>query len=1211
MSTERPDDPLIGTHLGGYVIEALLGKGAMGAVYRAVQVSLNRPVALKVMAGHLVGSAESAARFWREARAAAAINHPNLIHVHDFGEAGGVYFYAMELVDGLSLGEYLRRGDRFTERECIEVGREVTLALRAAHRAGVIHRDLKPDNLMLNSEGVVKVADLGVARFLSEGRAEPAGASVEDRGVWGMRAWDSLTMTGAGVGTPAFMSPEQIRAEKGVDHRSDFYALGATLFQLATCRAPFPADTAAEVLEKQLSAPVPRARDVNPALGKALSELIGRLMAKSPDERPQTHEEILEALEACLRAVRRRRGGASRVRAAVGPTWTGKLVRHWPTLVGAAALTVAAGLVSGRRSKESGPPEGARLEQASEVRATAVAVAQTPAPGTSVVTAMPMAATGPDRGQAPPPAVATSHTRENTLDSSNGVSQKLASIPADKFSMGSPGGEGVGRRGEGERGKTDSTAARQVQPGAATAFAGSSPANAQIPFTFTTNNGAITIIKYTGSGGAVAIPGTINGLLVTGIGNDVFWECTNATSVTIPAGVTSMGANPFDSNRWDRRSSLLSISVDAANPAYCSSPDGVVFNRERTCLVSYPGAKAGGYAIPGGVTTIGEAAFAGCYNLTSVTIPNSVTSIGDAAFGACSALRDVTIPGGVTNIGDAAFWRCASLVRMRIPASVISIGPNPFAGCGGLTGIVVDAANPVYSGSADSVLFDKGKTRLLSYSACKARRYVIPGSVTNIGAGAFAECAKLANIAIPNTVTSIGGWAFGSCSNLGNVTLPESVTSIGDGVFCDCSGLTNAVLPDRATSIGFSAFYRCIRLSSITIPMGVTSIRYATFLGCEALTSVRIPSGVTSIDENAFRSCTNLTQVTIPNTVTRIRGHAFCRCTSLSNVYFLGNAPATNPDVCMFNRADHATVYHLAGAKGWGETFAGRPTAVWDPQATNSVPLAAPGLPSATKDRPFVNMLGMKFVPVPGTKVLFSVWETRVQDFGAFANVTGHDMGTRMYVLQADGWKEKDGYGWRNPGFMQGADHPVVGVNWDDAGAFCRWLTDKERRDGRIGQQGKYRLPTDQEWSCASGIGDREDPKASPKDKDGKIEGAYPWGKGWPPPKGAGNYAGQESRVGQQPSLWRMIDGYRDGFPKTAPVGSFAPNAFGLHDMGGNVCEWCEDAFEAGREDRVLRGGAWCDGNESGLRSSRRYGYPPDARRDVRGFRCVLSASPP
>lgn len=331
-------DPLIGTRLGGYVIEALLGKGAMGAVYRAVQVSLNRHVALKVMAGHLVGSEESAARFWREARAAAAINHPNLVQVYDFGEAGGIYFYAMELVDGLSLGAYLRRGDRFTERECIEVGREVTLALRAAHRAGVIHRDLKPDNLMLNSEGVVKVADLGVARFRQMEGGE-----------------DSLTMTGVGMGTPAFMSPEQIRGGKETDHRSDFYALGATLFQLATCRLPFPGQTVGEILEKQFTAAAPRARDVNPALGDAFSNLVSRLMAKDPAARPQTHEEILVALEGCLRAATGEGGGTSRIRMADSPAgaWPARLLRLWPAW--AAAVVAVAGLLMTRGPKEADP----------------------------------------------------------------------------------------------------------------------------------------------------------------------------------------------------------------------------------------------------------------------------------------------------------------------------------------------------------------------------------------------------------------------------------------------------------------------------------------------------------------------------------------------------------------------------------------------------------------------------------------------------------------------------------------------------------------------------------------------------------------------------------------------------------------------------------------------------------------------------------------
>jgi hypothetical protein len=215
-------------------------------------------------------------------------------------------------------------------------------------------------------------------------------------------------------------------------------------------------------------------------------------------------------------------------------------------------------------------------------------------------------------------------------------------------------------------------------------------------------------------------------------------------------------------------------------------------------------------------------------------------------------------------------------------------------------------------------------------------------------------------------------------------------------------------------------------------------------------------------------------------------------------------------------------------------------------------------LERATKEHPWVNSLGMKFVPVAGMGVLFSVWDTRVQDFEAFVADTNYDATGGMYSLEKDGWKQR-GATWREPGFSQGPTHPVVGVNWNDANKFCEWLTRREQGSGMLPHGRVYRLPTDAEWSV--GVGLQGEEGTNPKEKDRKIE-LYPWGKEWPPPKGAGNYAGEESKIGQEPSDWPVIEGYNDGYPRTSPVGRFMANDTGLYDMGGNVWQWCEDWFD-------------------------------------------------
>jgi hypothetical protein len=255
--------------------------------------------------------------------------------------------------------------------------------------------------------------------------------------------------------------------------------------------------------------------------------------------------------------------------------------------------------------------------------------------------------------------------------------------------------------------------------------------------------------------------------------------------------------------------------------------------------------------------------------------------------------------------------------------------------------------------------------------------------------------------------------------------------------------------------------------------------------------------------------------------------------------------------------------------------------------------------------QPWVNTLGMKFASVPGAGVLFAVWDTRVQDFEAFVKESGYDATGGMYSLGSDGWKQR-GNTWRSPGFPQGGTHPVCGVSWNDAKAFCAWLTEKERREGRLGPDQEYRLPTDAEWSVAAGL---DEPRGgTPQSKSLGIKSVYPWGPQWPPPSGAGNYAGREARDRAWPSDWSVIDAYGDGYSRTSPVGSFTANRFGLYDMGGNVWQWCEDCFNGSSGSRVLRGGSFASNLAGDLLSSNRNISDPDKRYDFDGFRCVLVA---
>jgi len=268
-------DPLIGQRLGQFEILDLLGRGGMGTVYKARQASLDRLVAIKVLPESLAQDGNFLERFQREARAAAAVSHANIIQVFDVAEDRGYQFIVMELVQGESLGDILKREGRLPPERALDLMRQATAALADAHAAGIVHRDIKPANILITARGLLKVADFGLAKR--------TGVDV------------SVTHTGQTLGTPLYLPPEAARSEP-LDGRSDLYSLGATFYQALAGKPPFEGDTAAALIVKHIEAEVPQLARAAPGTPPELCRIIHRLLRKKPSDRFQSADDLLEAL---------------------------------------------------------------------------------------------------------------------------------------------------------------------------------------------------------------------------------------------------------------------------------------------------------------------------------------------------------------------------------------------------------------------------------------------------------------------------------------------------------------------------------------------------------------------------------------------------------------------------------------------------------------------------------------------------------------------------------------------------------------------------------------------------------------------------------------------------------------------------------------------------------------------------------------------------
>src|SRR2546421_1561489 len=288
---QRTSDPLVGQTLAGkYLIEKLIKRGGMGAVYLGKHVLMDKTVAIKVLHPSLALDDDVVARFSREAKAASRISHPHAVSVTDFGESeNGVVFLVMEYLDGTTLKEVIKTDGPMALERVVEIVRQVTGALDVAHQQGVVHRDLKSDNIMLsqtNGDDWAKVLDFGIAKI-----QQGDGARDVD-----------ITAANLVIGTPQYMSPEQCSQSAEIDARSDIYSLGIIIYEMLAGRVQFTVESPTMIMMKQVQDPPPSILEARPEVGAGLAQVIAKALAKQPADRFQTAGELSEALADAARA---------------------------------------------------------------------------------------------------------------------------------------------------------------------------------------------------------------------------------------------------------------------------------------------------------------------------------------------------------------------------------------------------------------------------------------------------------------------------------------------------------------------------------------------------------------------------------------------------------------------------------------------------------------------------------------------------------------------------------------------------------------------------------------------------------------------------------------------------------------------------------------------------------------------------------------------
>ena len=1123
---------------GHFTLKRLLGQGAMGMVWLAHNGNLNREVALKFLPQVLAGDNIVLDELRRETLRCLDLSHHHIVRVYGLelgdagtGAGGKLAAIHMEFVDGQTLRELMHKRVKEENKPPVFEVREITAwveqlcdALHYAHtKAKVAHRDLKPSNIMVNSAGEAKLADFGVARKIVDNLAQ-------------------VTNLIVGTGTTAYMSPQQMNG--GVPHPTDdVYSLGATIYELLTSKPPFfSGDMRHQVTQVAAPSMTERREQLGftglEEIPEVWERVIAQCLAKNADDRPQSCEEVAKLLkgEAITPAAfsfdkkgpptQRPARPPAKPQPGAEPSKPFPLV---PVSIGVAAVLL---LGVGWWWKNRPPSGGGGTAGPTSPVVTNVAPAAAKKPGGIDIQTEPAGATvivdGAKGGVTPTNFPGLDAGHHNVLIRLSGYmdERKVVTVPeGDVLDV-----KVTLRRQTGELQVESKPPAakftiRSLQPDGAV-IEGVTPLKTNLVL----GRYAVTMQRpghpdFTSTNTLEKdVPATLNhefpegGLDLKSTPPGVAFEVLRGTN-RLFAGVTPTNFSGLPAG---------SYQVKMSREGFKPFADSVAVTKGGSTPVNWDSTDMrvlGGFAIAtepeGAIATIPDQA----PKVTPATFTQLVPGKYTVTFkrdGYEDQTREVTVTGEVaTNLPPVKLERATGtlLLASKPPGANYEVTP-----------VSVLGASPADAKGTTKAAPEALKLPTGIYKVTLTR----PGwpgftreEITVVRGASASLSHEFEEGALTVTAQPAGAkfTVNGKPADKFPLTLPPGPVQV-IAALTGRPNLTNNLALDKDQQLKHEFVFPA-SLAITTEPKGAeVKVNGKSFgKASPKLDLGGLPPGEVKIEllaEGYQDRATNLTLAAGEARQLQIK-----------------LAKKEAPKVAAKTPEPAPVAPKPVAPKPVEPAPTNPPVQVAKVTPSTTTPPPKPGGMPGAGTKQFKNSLAMEFIAVPGVKGLMCIHETRVQDYEGFTKDT------------ANGWTPVAG---------QAGNHPAVNITWAQAREYCAWLTDKERKAGTIGSSHTYRLPTDAEWSAAVGL--PKETAATPSLRGQSAPKDHtPWGVTKDaPPKGAGNYG---PGVGS------------DDFPTTAPVKSFPPNALGLHDLGGNAMEWCEDTFSTGPGVYALRGGSW------------------------------------